>query len=816
MKNIKIVPKCAVERVNDESGNVGECVNAMNVRECNDALVTMGNWHELCEIQQDERVMLIDKRRESDYFLSCKGNEVRVLCKRVNGECVEQNEVICELDGGVRWMRSVGDFVVISTDSGVKYLHYANGEYRLLDFMKIAPQMVFGAVNSAEVSETVSSVDFEEPYSSWDKLSDKDSKAIGDSVRYSAEVLHNRAKQNGAFVQPVAVRYAVRLWDDNYAWVSAPVVVGCGVSMREQVSVAIDTDMSSCGESELRATMYNVGVAVVEPLAREWLGLVKSVDVLVSDELSPFEAGKVMCRCDYATPNRYLTYWLPQRERLMAWAELVNPAKWHILTRINDVQGLSEGRVNAVNGVAAVTDSMGALSESCVGLMRSGLFTESITREQAYKLTQEMNRDVVGNTGLCAGGRLYIGGLSLVMRNAWQSVQYWGGNVEAKPCEMIVTARLNTANGEAVKVARYSCDYTPAKLNMLITYPDARAVELTVKVLCDETVSEWTGTLQRCDEQGFAYFLNDNAEDVELKPGVSFYEPAEQRVVELQLNEVEVSSVANPFVIEQRRMVGQSEVLALERVKKSVYSSTFGRYPIYVFTREGIYALSYKAKGDYSDAQLLDYRTVDDKCVVAIGDDKVYFVSNGGVLCELNGKDVTEITTLPDVAQMAWIKSKKELLVRAEDNTLRVMMPGGRWSERNEGLRHLCVSNTLDVAGQTVLGKMVDLNDERQGDVMFLVETHSIEAASGLMTAPLLMTINVSGVFADKGVAKLYGSDGVDCEWRLLGEILLEGRVCHPRQIRIYSRPCRLYKVMIEGVAKGDVVLRNVIVDYKV
>ena len=109
--------------------------------------------------------------------------------------------------------------------------------------------------------------------------------------------------------------------DDSYAWISAPVVVGDGLQMRRKVSGIVDSAMSYCGESELQTSMYNVGVTVVKPMSQEWAELVKSVDVLVSDELAPFEGDKVECRCDYITPNRYLTYWFRSKESAVVKAE---------------------------------------------------------------------------------------------------------------------------------------------------------------------------------------------------------------------------------------------------------------------------------------------------------------------------------------------------------------------------------------------------------------------------------------------------------------------------------------------------------------
>jgi hypothetical protein len=125
------------------------------------------------------------------------------------------------------------------------------------------------------------------------------------------------------------------------------------------------------------------------------------------------------------------------------------------------------------------------------------------------------------------------------------------------------------------------------------------------------------------------------------------------------------------------------------------------------------------------------------------------------------------------------------------------------------------VSNGGDAVGQTIADELVNMNDEQHSEVAFSAETYPIEVNEGQMIAPIMMTVNVSGDDVH-GMVKLLGSDGVSCEWNDIATIKLEGTVCHPQQLQIYARPCRLLKVVMEGVARGAAVLRNISVDYRV
>ena len=789
MKNFKIVPKGGVERSNAECGLAGESERVVNVRERESSLESVGDWGLLCRLREGDNLMLIDHRKEGEFFLLANRNRVSVGGVRRQGVFTALNSEVCTLDGEVKWMQSVGEFVAIGTSVGLRCLRYEAEVYYFLDFADIAPQLVFSAVNVAELSERVPAMEFDEPYSSWERLGEVDRLVLTEAVNDACKSIYERAKQKGGYIQPVTVRYAVRLWDNSYAWISAPVVVGCGVQLGERVSASVSSSMTGMAESELRAKSYNIGVSVVKPLGDVWKRFEKSVDVLVGDEMKPYINGSVRCRCDYSLPERSVTYWFEAKESYVARAEIVNPAKWQVIARLEDMHSGSADRV-----------------------LRSRMYNCGIGRDEVARITHNIGREVIANAGLCNSGRLYMAGNRHVIKDAWQSVQYWSADVTNEPCEVITVARLRSANGEAVKVDRKSYDFTPAKLNAMVAYSDARATELTVKVLSGGKVTEWSGTLMSCEEQGIAYAMSDDMQCVELSAGVSFYEPTEQNTDELRLNELTVSAVANPFVMSQCREVGQSEALALATVQKSLYSSTFGRYPVYVFAREGIFAVSYKEKGDYSDAQLVDIRTVNENRAVAVGDGRLYFVSQQGALCELIGKDVRELSRVPKAKKLAWIDSQKELLVVHDSGTVRVMMPSGRWIDRNEGVNNV-YADYHDAIIQDLANNMSDANNESIAWKILCVETYPIMIGDDQIS-PVTMRVNVSGDFAEGSTLMLLGSEGENCEWRVLSKLLLEGKFCKEVKQRVYAPPCRLVKVAIEAEAKSKVMIRNVIITY--
>ncbi len=458
MKQLKIVPKGVTNRFNIESGEPGECRMLENMRERNSALETVGEWNVLGAIKPNCRLMLIDRRKDENLFISCSGKDVYLSGRQRGANYIEENALICSFEGDVKWLQSVGNFVVAATTKGTRYLRYVLGEYERLDVIDMIPQLKFGAVNSVEVRETIAGATFLNNYTEWNILDDKDFKVLKGNVQEAYNSLNERASQTGSYVQPVAVRYAVKMWDGSYAWISAPVIVGNGVQLSSMISAQVDNNVSGYSDSDMSGSIYNVGVTVMKSPSSDWLPLIKSVDILVSEQMSPFISGELKCRCETSGGTRYLTFGLREKERLVSTAELVNPAKWRVLTSITDISDFYEGQVKA--------------------LLRSALFTEILERNKVSQLVRNTNHDVISNAGSSFRGKLYSGGNVHRMRNLWHSVQYWGNDVIGQPCKVMVTARLRTEQGTAIKVNIEEYDYTPRRLNALVAYPDSRAEEL--------------------------------------------------------------------------------------------------------------------------------------------------------------------------------------------------------------------------------------------------------------------------------------------------------------------------------------------------
>lgn len=794
MKKLEIIPKGTVARDNAECGIAGECASLLNMREADKSLVTVGKWNKLGDVADGERVMLIDRRADADYYLSCMGEEVRLHGVKQGGIYTEIQLTLCELETEPMWMCSVGAFVVIATSCGYRHLRFSNGSYKLLNFDDAIPQMTLTATNVAELTAIIEGEEFAEAYSSWGgTLKSKDVKTLSAKVKSAYSELQAKVRQSGGYMQPVAARYALSLWDGNYAWVSAPVVIGSGLQLTEWQSTDVDSYFMGYSDSKIKANRYDIGVSVVKQPASDWLPLIKSIDILVSDEVEPFDDDMgISCRGESSTTEYYLSYRLERKEHAAVVAGLVNPEKWKVAARITNI---------------------GEMSQKIQALTRSDIYNTELARADIADLVADTNHETIADAGLSMNGRLYSAGHVNRMKNSWQSPQYWSGEAASVPCEVIVTAKLNTVDGVAVKVDKHEYDYTPKQLNALVAYPDARAYDLNIKVLSDSAIMEWSGTLTGADESGLAYFVNDDFAENEFSEGYSFYMPTEQKIEEDASSEFVVSESGNPFVVTQRRNIGCGKLNALGVVSKSLYSNVFGRYPVYAFSTEGIYAISYKALGDYKDSQLIDRQVVADAGCVAYANDKVFFVSTDGELCSVSGKNVTVIRHVEGVTRILWIKAYEEVLLLYGDGSVESLMPSGRSYKRAERVNSLC-GDGFDAVAVTDGCELADLNQELSAVVQMGLLTHPIAVAGSELTAPVLLSVNMAGDFKEDSRLELQGSNGTGCEWRVLSEIQLNGTYCHPVVTQVIAPPCRLVRIFAEGEARSGTILRDMVMTY--
>ena len=246
-------------------------------------------------------------------------------------------------------------------------------------------------------------------------------------------------------------------------------------------------------------------------------------------------------------------------------------------------------------------------------------------------------------------------------------------------CFAAITTTIETSQGEQKVVrfiAPYNSNYTNAgeiekpatfieDLGALLAYPDYRAKEMMVEIirLRENEVTKYYKKFQLKSHRylNIAYYMNDELKpiriyDFEKKSEpldnfmagdvAKFLTPLEQNEPEEFPNGLKVSKVNNPFTFPDNStyQVGSSEIVALMSNAVAVGTGQTGAAPLYVFCKDGIYALLVDSTGEmtYTNARIIARDVCNNTKSVTPIDDGVVFTTDRGIM-SIAGSEVVEI-----------------------------------------------------------------------------------------------------------------------------------------------------------------------------
>lgn len=267
-----------------------------------------------------------------------------------------------------------------------------------------------------------------------------------------------------------------------------------------------------------------------------------------------------------------------------------------------------------------------------------------------------------------------------------------------------------------------------------------------------------------------------------------------------------VSRPGNPLVTARQQVITGATVRAIMPLSRAIYSNGFGRYPLALFTTEGIYALPQTTAGAvFGEARLLDRTVIATGCRPIEGNRNLYFASGRGHLCRLRGSEVDVIWRDVGLCELAWDDAHRELWVRQTDGTMWAIMPSDRVSLRTVGCMQL-YGDTAHALAVTDTGRVLDLTDEAD------VDSQSFEWQSHPIVSPRPVEV-VWQVMGDGTVTlALTGERGISCHGFVLGRLRVSGTINAPLRQRLLSPPLRTLRLHATGIAASGTLLLPAIV----
>ena len=245
-------------------------------------------------------------------------------------------------------------------------------------------------------------------------------------------------------------------------------------------------------------------------------------------------------------------------------------------------------------------------------------------------------------------------------------------------CFASIRVLIETLQGDQ-QVVRYIQPYEAHKftngdnanfvesLGALLTFPDHRAKEMEVAVISlhEDRVYRRSKTFKLTPHQylNIAYYIDPQLKPIDLpvvgsSTGVDFNDfitssqiglfvtPSERNNTEDYPNGLKVSLSNNPFTFpyESTYQVGSSEIVAIMSNAVAVGTGQTGAAPLYVFCKDGIYALMVDSTGEmsYTNARIVARDVCNNAKSVTPIDSGVVFTTDRGLM-SIAGSEVVEI-----------------------------------------------------------------------------------------------------------------------------------------------------------------------------
>ena len=323
MRMLRVEARGMVPLANGEAAQGGTALLAQNVRERESSLQVTGEPSMAGSIAMGDRLLLLS----DGHTVTCRGRVVKI-----------DGAPIATLNSDIVAAHAIGSLIVVVTEAGLIYLSCPADSWIVLDPADAAPQLAIGT-DIGTVSSTIDAYTFDEPYSQWQApLADADRSTLTARLRSAWSALSNDIHAEGRNSAPLLVRWAVRLVDGNYLWMSEPVRVGdATLSNADRIAAAVTTGggrFTGIEASSLSLKHYDLDISVERDISAEWLPLVAAIDVFVTDEAHLLTASRSLdYRCVTRTTGGHeyvLEMGLASRSGAAIARELAS-SSWHLV-----------------------------------------------------------------------------------------------------------------------------------------------------------------------------------------------------------------------------------------------------------------------------------------------------------------------------------------------------------------------------------------------------------------------------------------------------------------------------------------------------
>lgn len=478
---------------------------------------------------------------------------------------------------------------------------------------------------------------------------EKDEVVNPDMLFASVNKVITKCREKSIFIKPFFVRCAYELYDGNYVMQSSPVLMVPDNDLRFRVYGdynIIGFWAQSRISTYFTPTKLMMKTSIREEEIEDWKDIIQSVAIFVTPEISNYSAsGDVECakiRSDFAYQTSGLfRLWNNSRYELRTsdvnvYAYDSGSYDFKMLRHDGSLSDWCEQEISNFRLLKKYTLDEIVNMNSFVRVARKGGIVNLNVFEQlidGYRVRTKYNPSYLHTYN----NRLNLANLTLSEREEFpigflSSYSEGYNGIDAADVYIEEDGVWNKVQGN-VEQSWAVLD----KLSGFFYYPNPNAKFINLKY---GGISRWIRLKPHATLNG-AFYLNESLIGLDGEYGKPTEVPDDVPIgaVVPKPNWLVTSEVDNPFVFPALgvNQIGSGKIKAIKSATKAMSEGTaFGAQPLYVFTEDGIFALSVNGVGLYDRAAPVSRETVSDASKVLSIDNSVIFISDHGLM-ELNG-----------------------------------------------------------------------------------------------------------------------------------------------------------------------------------
>lgn len=642
MKKLTI-PISGISRNTDDAISTdGQCIELINARPKNGSIEPVGRPILEQAFTGGKTPIFIHKNSSYEHVISYFNNNVIFDCVRENEGYTVKNLSICFLPG-LKQVESVGNILVMTTNECTYYALFVKQSYKYLGAKPPFPIINFTLSSDGSLTEA-SQCNLPEPIGisfvggnlslGYNMFSDSNANVVTNALNGSASKLISNAKEKGYFTYPLFLRYALKMYDGSYICHSAPILLLTARTHSVFTVINKDSDIIF-KDGKFTAFKYRtiVDKSKLKYLAfttdlSDWSDIITSIDVFVSRPITTANLDDLISGFNVETGpliNIDLNYKSEEN-----FKESVISSSIFYKLHSFDIQDSYAGGEIFKEGIYDNIEQKETISDDN--------FTHNTISGGSYVYNARLHLYSIKEM-------LYSGYPLSIFDNYYPSL--WGEGSDKLPeLNAIATCQvfINTDNGE--KNVSYSCSIRNRGIIPFLCYPDSRATKMIIRLTSGGRKYQKTFLLKKHSFLNLAYSLNqltalklsDFNETVtaEVENDPTVYSP----------NKIKVSEVNNPFNFPAKLTyaVSNRNIIGMASTTTALSTGQFGQFPLYVFTEEGIFAMSTGSDGiAYSNSYPVSRDCCNNPSSIISTDNAVVFSSNRGLMI-ISGSTVGKLS----------------------------------------------------------------------------------------------------------------------------------------------------------------------------